>query len=92
MIGTVLVWPALAQTPWPDDVVRFVERRETCDHFRGEEPYDAARREFLAQQTQKFCVGTDRQLADLKKKYRGNTSVTTKLEQYEAEIEPSPPK
>lgn len=92
MILTALIWPALAQTPWPEDVTRFVERRDACDHFRGEEPYDAARRKFLEQQTQKFCAGTDRQLADLKKKYRGNTPVTTKLEQYEADIEPAPVK
>ena len=59
----------------PEDVVRFIERRDACDHFRGEEAYDARRREFLEQQTLKLCVGSDKQLAGLKKKYAGNKAV-----------------
>ena len=31
----------------PADVATFVERRDLCDHFRGEEPYDEQRRKFL---------------------------------------------
>ena len=69
-------------------VARFIEGREACDHFRGEAPYDADRRKFLEQQAQKFCAGTDKQLAELKKKYQGDTAVTTKLAEYEADIEP----
>lgn len=83
-----LAWPASAQPRFPEDVTRFIERREACDHFRGEAPYDAERRKFLEQQMQNFCVGTDKQLAELKKKYQGDTAVTTKLEVYEAHIEP----
>ena len=69
-------------------MTRFIERREACDHFRGEAPYDAERREFLEQQTQKYCAGTDKRLAELKKKYQGETALTTKPEAYEAHIEP----
>ena len=65
----------------------FIERRDACDHFRGEEAYDANRREFLEQQTLKLCVGSDRQLAELKKKYESNKAVMTKLNEYEAQIE-----
>ena len=36
---------ALAQASRPSDVATFVERRDTCDHFRGEEPYDEGRGE-----------------------------------------------
>ena len=86
--GVFLAWPAGAQPRFPEDVTRFVERREACDHFRGEEPYDTERRKFLEQQALKFCAGTDQQLAALKKKYEGDTAVTTKLAEYEAEIEP----
>jgi hypothetical protein len=78
---------AIGQAPLPEDVVRFIERRDACDHFRGEEAYDAKRREFLEQQTLKLCVGSDKQLAGLKKKYAGNKAVITKLNDYEAEIE-----
>ena len=66
LVGMFLAWPAIAQPPVPDDVTRFVERRDACEHFRGEAPYDAERRRFLEQQTLKFCAGTDRELAQLK--------------------------
>ena len=34
-----------ADPTWSDDAVtRFMERAEMCEHFAGEEPYDAARR------------------------------------------------
>ena len=66
---------------------RFIERRGACDHFRGEEPYDAKRREFLEQQMQRLCVGSDRQLAELKKRYASNKAVMTKLNEYDAQIE-----
>ena len=78
---------AIGQARLPEDVARFVERRDACDHFRGEEAYDAKRRDFLEQQTSKLCVGTDKQLAELKKKYAGNKAVMTKLADYEPEIE-----
>jgi hypothetical protein len=78
---------AIAQARLPEDVARFVERRDECDHFRGEEAFDAKRREFLEQETLKLCVGSDKQLADLKKKYGGNKAVMTKLNEYEAVIE-----
>lgn len=36
---------ACASTSWSDGAVdRFVERAEMCEHWMGEEPYDAARR------------------------------------------------
>jgi hypothetical protein len=78
---------AIAQARLPEDVARFIERRDACDHFRGEEAYDAKRREFLEQQTLKLCVGSDKQLAGLKKKYAGNKAVMRKLDEYEHEIE-----
>jgi hypothetical protein len=90
--GIFLASAAIAQTRLPEDVARFVERRDGCDHFRGEEAYDAKRREFLEQQTLKLCAGSDRQLAELKKKYGSNKAVMTKLNEYEAQIEGPPQK
>jgi hypothetical protein len=78
---------AIGQVRLPEDLARFIERRDACDHFRGEEGYDAKRREFLEQQTLKLCVGSDKQLAELKKKYADNKAVIRKLNDYEAEIE-----
>ena len=52
----------------PADVAKFKERRDICDHFRGEEPYDAERRKFLEENLNKYCTGTDKELASLKAK------------------------
>lgn len=85
--GVFLACAAIAQGRFPADVERFIERRDACDHFRGEEAYDAGRRKFLEEQTLKLCVGTDRRLADLKMKYGNDKAVMGKLSEYEAQIE-----
>jgi len=85
---TVLLACSVAtQTRFPAAVAYFIERRDKCDHFRGEEPYDQDRRALLQKQLREFCRGTDRELAELKQKYRTNTAVTNKLDQYEPQIE-----
>ena len=78
---------AHAQMKWPPDVAAFIERRDRCDHFRGEDPFDEERRRFLQQQTLQLCVGTDQQLAALKKQYQDNAAIMGKLNQYEVSIE-----
>jgi hypothetical protein len=65
--GVFLACSATAQSRFPADLERFIERRDICDHFRGEEPYDQERCEFLHQRLLEFCVGTDKQLAELSK-------------------------
>ena len=40
---------ATGVSDYPFDVETYVDRREICNHFRGEEPYDAGRAQFLAQ-------------------------------------------
>ena len=43
--ATALALTGCASPTWSDDAVtRFVERAEMCEHWAGEEPYDAARR------------------------------------------------
>jgi len=54
----------------PPDVQTFVTERENCDHFRGEEPYDAERAKEIAAALDRYCRGTDARLQGLKKKYR----------------------
>ena len=71
----------------PADVAGFKERRDLCEHFRGEDPYDRARRRFLGENLKKYCAGTDAELAGLKAKYKGNETVTKVLDKYEARIE-----
>lgn len=71
----------------PADVADFKERRDLCDHFRGEEPYDYERRRFLEENLKRYCTGTDKELASLKATYRNNKSVMDVLEKYEETIE-----
>ncbi len=77
----------LAEEAYPADIRQFMSRRDLCDHFRGEEPYDAERRHFLEMKMKNFCTGTDGQLARLKEKYRDNAHILNKLNEYEANIE-----
>ena len=69
------------------DVEKFKERRDLCDHFRGEDPYDEERRRFLEENLKRYCAGTDKELASLKAKYMNNKTVMKVLEKYEEKIE-----
>ena len=73
---------------WPADVATFIEQRDLCDHFRGEEPYDEERRKFLEKNIVELCTGTDSKLANLKEKFRGNSAIIERLSLYEEDIEP----
>lgn len=71
----------------PGPVVAFRAKRDACDHFRGEEPYDAKRAAFLASEMVRQCKGTDQALADLRKRYAHNARVMTVLKNYQDKIE-----
>jgi hypothetical protein len=71
----------------PSDVVAFKERRDLCDHFRGEDAYNEERGKFLAENMKKSCTGTDKELASLRSKYRSNEAVVRALADYEEKIE-----
>jgi hypothetical protein len=87
LLLSVVGTPVFAQQTLPKDVTRFVDQRDGCDHFRGEEPYDEARRKFLDKSMDRLCTGTDKKLARLKKKYAGRPDVMSKLNEYEIRIE-----
>ena len=61
--------------------------RDSCDHFRGEEPYDGERRVFLAESVARLCTGTDARLATLRRRYADDPSVVSALRAYEDRIE-----
>jgi hypothetical protein len=77
----------------PHEVRAFIERREGCDHFRGEpvpEPEDdpeGARRKQIESALAKLCTGTDAELARLRARYRHDAMVTAALAGFEDEIE-----
>ena len=77
---------------YPRDVQSFLNRRNTCDHFRGESfegnsPEQRERRTFIIRQLERYCTGTDKQLAALTQKYRGSKMIMEQLNQYEDNIE-----
>ena len=74
-------------TALPNEVTNFVQRRDSCDHFRGEEAYDAERGAFLRKSLKETCTGSDRKLKSLREKYRRNPAVAKKLKDYENNIE-----
>jgi hypothetical protein len=70
--------PAFAE-PLPRDVQKFVDRRVDCDHVRviKEMPRELSR----------LCAGTDKELAQLKRKYAANSTIMQILNQFEPGIE-----
>lgn len=78
---------ALLPVQQPHDVQEFMQKRDNCDHFRGEEPYDGRRALEIAKNIEKYCKGTDKQLALLKKKYSKNPEALKALSVYEETVE-----
>jgi hypothetical protein len=76
----------------PADVRAFIDDREGCDHMRGEipEPGDKQRMKELGREIDKLCKGTDRRLANLKRKYASDRDVTRRLNGFESSIEAHP--
>jgi len=73
--------------PFPQEVTNFMVERDSCDHFRGEEPYDADRRAYLEENIAELCSGTDGRLAALRIRYASNATVIAALSGYEDRIE-----
>jgi hypothetical protein len=81
-------YPAAAgEQVLPAEVAAFVERRDQCDHFRGEESYDQQRAAELRSWLAQTCKGTDAELARLRARYAGDHGVSEKLSAYEAKVE-----
>lgn len=53
----------------PADVRAFLERENTCQHFAGEEAYDAARQRELEAASAEFCDGREDQFKALYQRY-----------------------
>jgi hypothetical protein len=81
-----LLLAGCATTP---DLATFLERRATCDHFRGEvpDPPDPQRMREVLQGIAESCTGTDAQLAALKRRYRDDPVVMKQLEALEPQVE-----
>ena len=92
---SAMLWllPLHAQQPLPSDVTNFIEQRTLCDHFRaepwpeGKTAEEQERREFLLSQSERYCTGTDETLRLLRERYRGDTAVLQRLENFEYPVE-----
>ena len=76
-----------AQAPLPAAIVAFRERRDACDHFRGEDAYDPKRAAFLSAEIAKACAGTDKALAELRQRHAGDARALAALKDYEDKVE-----
>lgn len=63
----------------PADVAALAKRIEVCEHFSGEDPYDAERAAVLRKQVEANCLGNDAMLAKLSGKYASDPAVAAKL-------------
>jgi hypothetical protein len=68
----------------PEEVTHLSDRISQCEHFAGEEPYDAERGVFLRQQIAANCPGNAAELKRLRQKYAANPAVTKHLTALEA--------
>lgn len=86
---TVLALPLFADDSLPKDVEKFIAKRESCDHFRGEipDPGEKRRMQEVNREIEKWCKGTDKRLAQLKKKYVANSVVMKQLDEFEPDVE-----
>jgi hypothetical protein len=72
--------PVVAQDTLPRDVQGFVIRRDSCDQMRSEAP--DAKEKLL-----KLCMGTDKELVQLKRKHAANSTIMQILNQFETSVE-----
>lgn len=87
MILTAFLALALTPQTLPREVRAYVARRDTCDHYRGEDSPDEARQKEIEAATIRFCTGADRQLARLKRIHARNRAVQRRLDRYDPRIE-----
>ncbi|MGY4395098.1 hypothetical protein ACVWZA_000259 [Sphingomonas sp. UYAg733] len=66
----------------PGDVQHFIARYEDCQHWAGEEPYDAERGNEISAAIEETCRGIDAKLRKLTTRYRSSPDVAATLARY----------
>ena len=84
--AVLLAGPAMT-AELPRDVASFIARRDRCDHFRGEESDDPARAAQIARGLTANCLGTDAELARLRRRHAGDRAIRARLSGYDTRVE-----
>jgi hypothetical protein len=71
----------------PKEIVKFIERRESCDRWRGEDGYNKERQANLNRAICQTCTGTDAELKRLKRKFKDRPDLQSKLNNFDPQIE-----
>ncbi|MDR0779968.1 MAG: oligoendopeptidase F [Pseudomonadales bacterium] len=64
---------------YPDDLKCFTENAALCEHFAGEEPYDAQRQAEITSALEKYCRAAQALSVTLKQKYAGDAAISKTL-------------
>lgn len=67
----------------PADVQQFIVNHSDCEHWAGEEPYDAARRREIDRGIAASCKGLDASAVTLRKRYAKHPKISALLRNYE---------
>lgn len=69
----------------PNEVRRFLNRYDECEHWRGEEASagDKARAAEIAKGAESACMGNDRRLTELRRRYQNVPAVAAVLSKLE---------
>jgi hypothetical protein len=80
VLAMVLTGLSCALAAAPRDVARYIDRRQGCNHWAGEEGYDAARRAEINKAIDDLrCTALDRDGRVLRQHYRHNPAVLRAL-------------
>lgn len=89
----MFVSTAVCANRLPEDVQKFIEKRELCDHFRGEYPEPEGwgssyqtRLDEVNKAIKETCQGTDQALVKLKQQYKDDTAIMNQLNEFEENI------
>ena len=67
----------------PADVQHFIVNQNDCEHWAGEEPYDAPRRREIDRGIAASCKGLDASAVTLRKRYAKYPKICAVLRNYE---------
>lgn len=63
----------------PADAQALIDRWESCQHWAGEEPYDAERRREIEDGIARSCPGNEETRAELERRYADRPDVLARL-------------